>query len=200
MKRNTEERLLKAKVLRFARGLGIKLTRRREPTSPRVLPDAVYPGEQHGWFSWDGHSLETRRRDAEELCHEVAHWLIASRSRLRCPEYALGPHPWGFAAIPPRIVGDRLQHREEAQATLLGFALCILCGESVERMRDLAESSGAIYASHSLMATALRRVRANGHWIPGLRAASREVLRVLSQADRAQRKREAQEVAKCSSP
>jgi len=95
-----------------------------------VFNKAVATAKKHEvqWYygSWPdfdrkhGHAADT----ADELVHEIAHWLVAPPSRRMKPYFGLG-HP---AAKKATRVSHKRAEREEWRASLLGIAILHDCG------------------------------------------------------------------------
>ena len=78
----------------------------------------------HPFYSWDGTQFWFSERDAEEICHDVAHWLMASETWRQLPEFGLGSSNWDEAKEPDEHLQPRINEcHEEAMVSILGLIL-----------------------------------------------------------------------------
>ena len=84
---------------------------------------------------WDGHTIAVSGLGASDIFHELAHWLIAPKTRRRLPEYGLGEaYDTGrkAAANNARAVSEAYAQQEEEMASLLGIAFLGVFGMNVK--------------------------------------------------------------------
>lgn len=75
-------------------------------------------------YSWDGKSISLK---ANQLCHEIAHWIIATPERRSMPDYGLGTAPESGIRTERVLSYDACQ-AEEAMASMLGIAYEAMIG------------------------------------------------------------------------
>lgn len=104
--------VVKPKIVEVARRAGVKLSVRN----------------MNGKYTWNGKTIallnryDVTRSDSDIL-HDVAHYLIASKRRRKCPEFGLGSSP---DIGPPRadlLINHNSAQYEEEEASLLGILM-----------------------------------------------------------------------------
>lgn len=101
------------------------------------------PRPLHTDFMYNGKTFNSNL-PGRHLCHELAHWLIASENRRNLPEFGLGAGPesdWDVAEE-VKIVSSHAAEEEEKLAALLGILIQHHLGLPVGGMFDEIYSLG----------------------------------------------------------
>lgn len=162
MSKHAAEQALRAMLGRVVPGARIYFPRKRSP-------------QDHIQFTWNGRHLHPSGETLESQIHDVAHVLIASKSRRQLPECGLGPDPYRPSDA-PRTIADNVCYDEEGLACALQAALCLMLGldyEAAEREvnvdRPTLDKLAAIkrYAPDALSDTLWHQLRAalRGHFL-----------------------------------
>lgn len=117
-RRQQDTRPVKQKLRKILRHLGLRFSTRINPPqwNGRTMWDAVL--EAGGDFR-----LDWPPKDCSEVCHEIAHYLVASPRRRRLPNYGLGEPPGDDTPEAPVTVSPRTGVQEEMMASCLGILL-----------------------------------------------------------------------------
>jgi len=100
---NKEDR---KRIRKMARKLGIKLSKRHASDS----------------YEWDGNSIavDNWERDASNIIHDIAHWLISDEDMRNIPDFGLGSGVDSGTLSDP-LVQDEIEH--ELLASCLGVLM-----------------------------------------------------------------------------
>lgn len=129
---------LHPKTRRLARQLGLEIAEKR-------------------WPAWLGPGVVVGESD-EDVLHEIAHWLVAPKSRKDVKWFGLR----FWAADGPVRVSDCHADLEEEQASLLGIILLREFGLTEEYHRTLREHHWLGCGVRPLMKRALSRLKTKG--------------------------------------
>jgi hypothetical protein len=77
---------------------------------------------------WNGKVEALKRLKSHDICHELAHWLVADPNRRHLPNYGLGAGFDDFLRDRPEMPMDE-RNAEESRASLLGIALAKMLGD-----------------------------------------------------------------------
>jgi hypothetical protein len=122
-------------------------------------PIAMVVGEGAG-FGWDGKSIATGvKRNATDILHDLAHWLVAPPSRRKIEDFGLGrgPDSGGDAR---RIVGDEWADNEEEVVSFLGIVWEAALGHNP--MPSLVYQSWTQGGSYKKVVKAIKKLTRKG--------------------------------------
>lgn len=112
----------------------LAIGRRRVPGLRLVLLEALRNADR---LCWDGNrTLRMWRQDkCWTLAHEIGHLLVSPDTRLRIPEYGLGPIGVADASSPIPVLPKRSRKEEEHLANIASFCCLVALQVPVRRLR-----------------------------------------------------------------
>jgi len=132
---------------------------------------------QHGfkWFDGDWPSFDPREGHAadccEDLCHELAHFLVSPKRLRDLPYFGLG-HP--ASPMAPHGISSQRASQLEEEASVLGIALQFECEGDYKAASDVARHHD--WSEYD--AVVVGRLERKGQWSPQRDQVWREVLRL----------------------
>lgn len=95
---------LKKKLSKLAKGVGVKLNWKRNPSFS---------------FQWDGTDIACDGQNASNILHDIAHWVFADEDRKEVEDFGLGPGPdSGFSDTIMMVTGEESGNEEELASAL----------------------------------------------------------------------------------